>query len=55
MKIVRSTMETAQRPSDWFTGAVYIAMHQVDDEGGATTWGHHETDEEYSAAPEAGD
>src|SRR5262245_61673399 len=29
----------------------HIAMHQVDDEGNAATWGDHLTDEEYGAAP----
>jgi quercetin dioxygenase-like cupin family protein len=29
----------------------HVAMHQVDDEGSAATWGDHVTDEEYSAAP----
>jgi quercetin dioxygenase-like cupin family protein len=30
----------------------HVAMHQVDDEGSAATWGDHVTDEEYSAVPE---
>jgi quercetin dioxygenase-like cupin family protein len=29
----------------------HIAIHQVDDEGNAATWGDHVTDEEYAAAP----
>jgi quercetin dioxygenase-like cupin family protein len=29
----------------------HLAMHQVDDQGSAVTWGEHVTDEEYSAAP----
>ena len=29
----------------------HIAMHEVDDEGNAVTWGDHVTDEEYQAAP----
>ena len=28
----------------------HLAMHQVDDQGNAVTWGRHVTDEEYSAA-----
>jgi quercetin dioxygenase-like cupin family protein len=30
----------------------HIAMHQVNEEGSAVSWGAHVTDEEYSAAPE---
>jgi quercetin dioxygenase-like cupin family protein len=33
---------------------IHIAMHQVDDEGNAATWGDHVSDDEYAAAP-AGD
>jgi quercetin dioxygenase-like cupin family protein len=29
----------------------HIAMHEVDDQGSAVTWGEHVTDEEYSATP----
>ena len=29
----------------------HIAMHEVDNEGNAVTWGDHVTDEEYEAAP----
>jgi quercetin dioxygenase-like cupin family protein len=29
----------------------HIAMHEVDDDGNAATWGAHVTDEEYGAAP----
>ena len=29
----------------------HLAMHIVDDEGNAATWGDHVTDEDYSAAP----
>jgi quercetin dioxygenase-like cupin family protein len=29
----------------------HIAMQEVDDSGGAVTWGEHVTDEEYGAAP----
>jgi quercetin dioxygenase-like cupin family protein len=29
----------------------HIAMHEVDDDGNAATWGVHVTDEEYGAAP----
>jgi quercetin dioxygenase-like cupin family protein len=29
----------------------HLALHQVDDEGTAATWGEHVTDEEYAAAP----
>ena len=29
----------------------HLALHQVDDEGTAATWGDHVTDEEYAAAP----
>ena len=29
----------------------HIAMHQVDDEGNAVTWGEHVTDAEYAQAP----
>jgi quercetin dioxygenase-like cupin family protein len=29
----------------------HIAMLEVDDEGGAATWGDHVSDEEYAAAP----
>ena len=29
----------------------HLAMHQVDDQGNAVTWGEHVTDDEYSAAP----
>ena len=32
----------------------HLAMHQVDDEGNAVTWGVHVTEEEYRAAPAAG-
>jgi hypothetical protein len=28
----------------------HIAMHEVDDDGSAVTWGEHVSDEEYSAA-----
>jgi quercetin dioxygenase-like cupin family protein len=28
----------------------HLAMHEVDDEGNAVTWGNHVTDEEYQAA-----
>jgi quercetin dioxygenase-like cupin family protein len=30
---------------------VHVAMHQVDDEGNAVSWGDHVTDEEYGTAP----
>jgi quercetin dioxygenase-like cupin family protein len=30
----------------------HLAMHEVDDEGNAVTWGDHVTDEEYEAAQE---
>jgi quercetin dioxygenase-like cupin family protein len=30
---------------------IHLAMHQVDDEGNAATWGDHVTDEEYSQPP----
>jgi quercetin dioxygenase-like cupin family protein len=30
---------------------VHIAMHQVDDEGNAATWGVHVSDDEYAAVP----
>jgi quercetin dioxygenase-like cupin family protein len=29
----------------------HLAMHEVDDEGNAVTWGDHLTDEEYDASP----
>ena len=29
----------------------HLALHQVDDDGTAATWGDHVTDEEYAAAP----
>jgi quercetin dioxygenase-like cupin family protein len=29
----------------------HIAMHQVDEQGSAVTWGEHVSDEEYGAAP----
>jgi quercetin dioxygenase-like cupin family protein len=29
----------------------HLAMHEVDDEGNAVTWGDHLTDEEYEATP----
>lgn len=29
----------------------HLAMHQVDDQGSAVTWGVHVTDEEYGATP----
>ena len=29
----------------------HIAMHQVDGEGSAATWGEHVSDEQYNAAP----
>jgi quercetin dioxygenase-like cupin family protein len=29
----------------------HLAMHEVDDEGNAVTWGDHLTDEEYDARP----
>jgi len=29
---------------------IHLAMHEVDDEGNAATWGEHVTDEEYGAA-----
>jgi len=29
----------------------HLAMHDVDDQGSAVTWGAHVTDEEYGAAP----
>jgi quercetin dioxygenase-like cupin family protein len=29
----------------------HIAMHQVDDQGNAVSWGQHVSDEEYGAAP----
>ena len=29
----------------------HLAMHLLDDEGNAVTWGEHVTDEEYQAAP----
>jgi quercetin dioxygenase-like cupin family protein len=29
----------------------HVAIHQVDDDGNAATWGDHVTDEEYAAAP----
>jgi quercetin dioxygenase-like cupin family protein len=31
---------------------VHLAIMQVDEEGTATTWGEHVTDEEYGAAPD---
>ena len=31
----------------------HLAMHQVDDDGTAVSWGEHVTDEEYGAAPAA--
>ncbi|HEX6679089.1 MAG TPA: cupin domain-containing protein [Gaiellaceae bacterium] len=31
----------------------HLAIHEVDDEGNAATWGDHVTDEEYAAAPPA--
>ena len=33
----------------------HLAMHEVDDDGNPATWGAHVTDEEYAAAPPAGD
>jgi quercetin dioxygenase-like cupin family protein len=30
----------------------HLAMHQVDDQGSAVTWGEHVTDAEYDAAPQ---
>jgi quercetin dioxygenase-like cupin family protein len=41
---------------DWHGAApdrfmTHLAMHEVDDEGNAVTWGEHVTDEEYAAAP----
>jgi quercetin dioxygenase-like cupin family protein len=36
-------------PRDRFM--THLAMHQVDREGNAVTWGEHVTDEEYMAAP----
>ena len=36
-------------PSRFMT---HLAMHEVDDEGNAVTWGDHVTDEEYEAAQE---
>jgi quercetin dioxygenase-like cupin family protein len=30
----------------------HLAMHEVDDDGNAVTWGDHVTDEEYEAAQE---
>jgi quercetin dioxygenase-like cupin family protein len=29
----------------------HLAMHEVDDQGRAVSWGEHVTDEEYNAAP----
>jgi quercetin dioxygenase-like cupin family protein len=29
----------------------HVAMHQVDDQGSAVTWGEHVTEEEYNAPP----
>jgi quercetin dioxygenase-like cupin family protein len=29
----------------------HVAMHQVDEQGNAVTWGDHVSDEEYSASP----
>ncbi len=29
----------------------HLAMHQVDDQGNAVTWGEHVSDEDYSAEP----
>jgi quercetin dioxygenase-like cupin family protein len=29
----------------------HLALHQVDDQGTAVTWGEHVTDDEYDAAP----
>jgi quercetin dioxygenase-like cupin family protein len=31
----------------------HVAMHQVNEEGSAVTWGEHVTDEEYNAAQES--
>jgi hypothetical protein len=28
----------------------HLAMHEVDDQGSAATWGEHVTDDEYDAA-----
>jgi quercetin dioxygenase-like cupin family protein len=33
---------------------IHIAMHQVDEQGNAVTWGEHVTDEQYGAAPAIG-
>jgi quercetin dioxygenase-like cupin family protein len=30
---------------------IHIAMHQVDEQGNAVTWGEHVTEEQYGAAP----
>jgi quercetin dioxygenase-like cupin family protein len=30
---------------------VHVAMHQVDDQGNAVTWGEHVSDEDYGAQP----
>jgi hypothetical protein len=29
----------------------HLAMHEVDAQGNAVTWGEHVTDEDYNAAP----
>jgi quercetin dioxygenase-like cupin family protein len=33
----------------------HLAMHDVDDQGNAATWGDHVSDEEYAAAPKVED
>jgi quercetin dioxygenase-like cupin family protein len=32
---------------------LHVAMHQLDDAGGAVTWGEHVSDEDYGAEPAA--
>jgi hypothetical protein len=31
----------------------HLALHQVDEQGSAVTWGEHVTDEQYGAARES--